>query len=1434
MATRPIANQTGSPRKATAPRKAAAPKAAADGQPRKARAPKKPASPPVRAYSTPASASLDNFDHWLSGSLDKLANGDVREIPLPLREFSTSERALAERLIAVREYLADYSDRIDTMARGEYDASWQVRNRYDAVGTSVQKMMRLMDDMTLVCQTIASGDTDTRVIVKGSDDKLGVALNSVIDTLRNATEQAEVIAMGDFRTEVRAKSNKDRLGLALYNMTRTLRDVSQYFDVLGSGDVSRRFEAKGDNDLLGLSLSKLSDTLRNASDQADELSAGDYRAEIVPRGPADRLGYALAKMTRSLRDTSSIVAQIANGNLSQKIEIKGEGDLLGQSINQLVETLRDTTQRVDQIAGGDLSAQIVPRSNSDALSLAIAKMGNKLREMSLDADARQRLGQWQNSLAEQMRGEFDLKTLGERVLDVLVECLDAQVAVIYISSGPKSMTQVASYAFIHPRDTSIDIDIDQGMLGQCCTERRVRVIDAVPPGYLAVGSALGETAPHQLLLVPLVYQDQLYGAIEVATLGAFSPQHLALIDSMRESLALTISMTRSRERMSELLQESQAQSAELQAQQTRQKELRTTNQEMEEQTRMLKDSEELLKQQAGELQETNEELEEQTRMLKDSEELLKQQAGELQGSNEELEEQTRMLKGSEELLKQQAGELQGSNEELEEQTRMLKNSEERLKQQTEELQTTNEELEEKTAYLEKQRADILQKNIILDATRLEVEEQAAQLEVTSRYKSEFLANMSHELRTPLNSMLLLSRSLEENDEGNLTSEQQESLHVIHSGGHDLLNLINEILDLSKVEAGKMSLIYDELAIDSLYTRLRDLFTPVALQHKLELCFEQEEGVEGTLYTDGQRVEQVLKNLLSNAFKFTESGSVRVRVIKPPTDIHFRVPGLTATSCIGFAVQDTGIGIGEDQQKVVFEAFQQADGSTSRRYGGTGLGLTISRELTKLLGGELRLSSKEGVGSTFTLYVPLRPPEQQGSVAIQDAIQADASSPSFSFDAPATGLDALPQGLGSTKPAGAKQSGAKSGRPGAVDDDRAQIKQGERSILVIEDDDDFGKIVLGLAAKKGFKGLQALTGNDGLALARQYRPSAIILDLGLPDISGETVLEQLKYNLNTRHIPVHVVSARDKDPARLFKGSLGYLRKPVSKDELLKIFTQVERLIDSPLREVLLIEDDPGSQVSISRLLKNKQLKMQAAATAEIGLEALKARRYDLIILDLTLPGMSGQQFLKALHEEMGEHSPPVVVYTGKELSPQEYQDLRAYTDALVIKGVHSPERLLDEVTLFLHTLESNLSPSQRKMIHLLHDGAATLQGKRVLLVDDDIRNTFALSSVLRKNGLDVTMADDGKLALEKLATEPAFDLVLMDIMMPVMDGYEAMQKIRAQKIFAKLPIIALTAQAMNDDRQKCIQAGASDYLPKPVEMDRLLSMMRLWLFERPH
>ncbi len=768
-------------------------------------------------------------------------------------------------------------------------------------------------------------------------------------------------------------------------------------------------------------------------------------------------------------------------------------------------------------------------------------------------------------------------------------------------------------------------------------------------------------------------------------------------------------------------------------------------------------------------------------------------------------------------LESQQEELKAANEELEEQTQALRRSEEELKAQSEELQATNEELEEKSEYLSRQKADIEKKNKDLEIAGREIEEKARDLELASKYKSEFLANMSHELRTPLNSLLILAKSLTGNEEGNLTDEQVESAKVIHEGGKDLLSLINEILDLSKVEAGKLDVHFEDIKLDSIASHIQTQFDPVADDKDLEFRIEIGGDVPGILKTDEQRVEQILKNLLSNAFKFTSEGSVTFSMHRPDQNVRFHRSGLSADRAVGISVIDTGIGIPRERQRVIFEAFHQADGSTSRRFGGTGLGLAISRELAKLLGGEIQLASRQGEGSTFTLYLPLEPQDTLGAARLRETAISDP---------PAGSSAEAEHHVVTNRPLTSASAGE------FLPDDREQIGRGDKTILIVEDDARFAAILVDLSHKRGYKCLVAGDGSSGLQLAFEYEPTGVILDLGLPDIDGLNVLSQLKHNLRTRHIPVHVISARDEGADSLQRGAVGHMTKPASAEDVDRAFSKIEGMLQANVRRVLVVEDDEVLRSSLVKLIDNKGVEITAVGTGEAACEKMTAEKFDGVILDLGLPDMTGFELLRRLRDRQGSEIPPVIVYTGRDLTREEHAELRKYTDRIVLKEADSEERVLDEVLLFLHSVESSLPADQQKVIRMLHDPDEVFKDRKVLLVDDDMRNTYALSKVLEKLGLNVLMADNGKLALEKLEEEPHIELVVMGIMMPVMDGFEAMRAIRAQPRFEGLPVIAITAKAMPEDRSKCLEAGANDYLTKPVDVEKLLSLMRVWLFKQ--
>ncbi len=754
---------------------------------------------------------------------------------------------------------------------------------------------------------------------------------------------------------------------------------------------------------------------------------------------------------------------------------------------------------------------------------------------------------------------------------------------------------------------------------------------------------------------------------------------------------------------------------------------------------------------------------------------------------------------SEELRQQQAA-LQQSNEELQSQS-------EELRSQQEELRQINEELEQRTRDLEKQQDEVNEKNRDLEKARATVQAKAEELELASKYKSEFLANMSHELRTPLNSLLILAQMLAENKNGNLDDKQVEYARTIYHSGGDLLNLINDILDLSKVEAGHIELQPEELDLSAITESMEQKFRHMAEQKDLEFNLNLAGNLPATVYMDEQRVKQIITNLLGNAFKFTRQGGVTLDISRPDPHTDLSRSGLNPAHALAFSVSDTGIGIPEEKQKVIFEAFQQADGAVNRKYGGTGLGLSISRQLTQLLGGEIQLHSVADQGSRFTVFLPER-------------VQAGTADPGTACK---TAARPAPPPVKNLPDESAGES------VNSMEDDRESLESEDKSILIIEDDRNFSSILLELGREKGFKCLVAEDGRDGLSMARRYKPGAIILDLGLPLVDGWTVMEKLKDNPETRHIPVHFVSGSDYsiDARRL--GAIGYSLKPVSMADLGEAFKKIESFLSQQVKNLLIVSDNQARQQAMEELVKETEAASILAHGRASAWKELNLRHFDCLVLDVDAEEGRAIELLDQLHDTHDLSRVPVIIYAERDLSEDEQRRVQKCTANVTVKEAHSDERLLDEVTLFLHQVEGKLPDEKQKLLHRARKREGVLEGKRVLLVDDDSRNVFALTAALEEKGMEVLTASNGREALQALNHHPDTDVILMDIMMPEMDGYEATRQIRAKQKYLKLPIIALTAKAMKGDKAKCIEAGANDYLSKPIEPARLISLLRVWL-----
>jgi CheY-like chemotaxis protein/signal transduction histidine kinase len=923
----------------------------------------------------------------------------------------------------------------------------------------------------------------------------------------------------------------------------------------------------------------------------------------------------------------------------------------------------------------------------------------------------------QSELAQQGIGQLALPRLSSALLQFMARYLDAVVGALYLRNPDGSFRRVASYGFSAAwEQREQQLKPAESLVAQAALERRLIRLDRVPADYIQVASGLGAGTPASVMLAPLDNDGEINGVIELGLLRPIAQRDIDFLTLVKGNIGNAIDASSSRQRLQEVLVETQQLNEELQVQQ---EELRTANEELEEQSRVLEESQASLENQKAELEQTNEQLAEQGQVLD-------------------------------------------------------------------------------------------QKNAALGKAQQDLEERAGQLERASQYKSQFLANMSHELRTPLNSSLILAKLLSENAPGNLNEEQVRFANTIYSAGNDLLNLINDILDISKVEAGKLDLVPEQLPLRHLVEGMAMVFEPLAQQKKLAFQVQIADDLAPHVVTDRQRLEQILKNLLSNALKFTSSGQIVLSAQAAGAD------------AVSFSVHDTGIGIRAEDQQAIFNAFQQADGTTSRKYGGTGLGLSISRDLAQLLGGAISLTSEPGKGSCFTLTLPL-------------AWTAPAPGPrAGSASAPATAPAAAPPVLTPAPPVpvpAAPPPAAQRVRAFADDRDLIGTDGGARRrlVLVVEDDAPFARILYELAHEKQYRCLVAFDADEGLALAREFRPDAVLLDIRLPDRSGLSVLQLLKDDAQTRHIPVHVVSGSDNGEAALHLGAIGFALKPTTREQLMEVFRRIETKLTQKIKRVLLVEDDDRQRDSVVQLIADDDVDIVAVGSGEEALALLRTTVYDCMIIDLKLPDMQGNELLQRMAGESLAAFPPVIVYTGRNLSRAEEADLHKYSRSIIIKGARSPERLLDEVTLFLHKVEADLSSERQRMLKTVRSRDRVFEGRRILLVDDDVRNIFALTSALEQKGVLVEVARNGFEALEKMDAVAYIDLVLMDVMMPGMDGLEATRRIRADARFARLPIIAITAKAMKDDQEQCLAAGASDYLAKPIDLSRLYSLLRVWM-----
>jgi hypothetical protein len=1295
----------------------------------------------------------------------------------------------------------------------------------DNVNFMAENLTSQVRNIAEVTTAVARGDLSRTITVdvKGEILELKNTINTMVDQLSSFASEVTRVArevgtdgkLGGQATVKGVggvwKDLTDNVNTLASNLTVQLRDVSKVATAIAKGDLTQKITVDVRGELLQIKhvvntmLDQLTAFASEVTRVAREVgSDGKLGGQAVVKGAAgtwkdltDNVNFMANNLTNQVRGIARVVTDVANGNLRRKLALdaKGEIEQLAATINGMIDTLATFADQVTTVARevgveGRLGGQarvpgaagtwrdLVDNVNQLAANLttqvrAIADVATAVTKgdlsRSIDVDALGEVASLKDNINEMIRNlretteknnaqdwlktnlaKFTRLLQGQRDLVTMSRTILSELAPVV----------EAQHGVFYVNEGNGEPDL-RLLASYAYTERK----------HLANRFKAGEGLVGQCALerVPIVVADVPDDYVQISSgLGEARPLSIVVLPVQFEGDIKAVIELASFHRFSEI-------------------QLSFLNQ---------------LTESIGIVLNTIAAMTRTEELLKQSQSLtneLTTRQGELSETNARLEQQARSLQSSEERLRQQQDELQQTNEELE--------------QQQQELQQTNEELEEKAELLAQQNQEVEDKNREIELARTALEEKAEQLALTSKYKSEFLANMSHELRTPLNSLLILSKLLSENAEDNLRPRQVEFATAIHSSGSDLLGLIDEILDLAKIESGAMHATIQPLLMSDLRDQLERTFLQLATAKGLDFQIAIASDVPPAIDTDTHWLQRILKNLLSNAFKFTEKGSVALEISLArgwtPNDPQLAI----ARDAVAFCVIDTGIGIPREKHQVIFEAFQQADGTTSRKFGGTGLGLSISRELARQLGGEIQLTSVVGKGSTFVLYLPQGPEALAG-------IQPDwpASLPAEVNGAFRYMRQASARTVADEEP------------ELEMADDRGVISAEDKVVLIVEDDKRFAPTLLEVAHQKGFRGIVTSRGDTAVSLARRHRPDAITLDIQLEETDGWRVLDRLKHDPATRHIPVHIISVVDERQRALRQGAFAHLTKPVTPDALDRAFTDIRAFIERRVKNLLVVEDDEIERSSIVELIGNHDVQVTAVGTGQEALEAVEREPFDCMVLDLGLSDMSGFELLENLHKRGRLAQLPVIVYTGKELSKREEAKLRRVAKTIIVKDVKSPDRLLDETALFLHRIQENLPEAKRRMLERLRHADPALAGRTVLIVDDDLRNTFALASALEQYQMLVVPAETGKDGIEILKTRPGIDVVLMDVMMPEMDGHEATRAIRALPQFERLPIIALTAKAMKGDRDLCIEAGASDYITKPVDTDQLISLLRVWLY----
>ena len=1174
-------------------------------------------------------------------------------------------------------------------------ASGTWKDLTDNVNFMASNLTGQVRNIAEVTTAVARGDLSKKITVdvKGEILELKNTINVMVDQLSSFASEVTRVARevgtegklgGQAQVEGAAgtwKDLTDNVNFMAANLTAQVRGIAGVVTAVANGDLKKKLTvaARGEIAALANTINEMTDTLAVFADQATTVARevgveGKLGGQASVPGAAgtwkdltENLNRMAATLTTQVRAIAEVATAVTRGDLSRSIQVEARGEVadLKDNINEMIRNLKETTQK---------------NAQQDWLKTNLARFTRLLQ------------------------GQRDLSAVTTLILSELAPLVHAHHGVFYMMDSQESdarLRMIASYGYRSSRKLPTSFLPGEGLVGQCAVEKQRVWLTNVPRDYIQISSGLGAAPPTNIVVLPILFEQQVKAVIEIASLERFTETHLSFLDQLMESIGVVLNTIEANSRTESLLTQSQS--------------------------------------------------------------------------------------------------------------------------LAQELQQTNLELAEKARLLSEQNIEVERKNREVEQAKLALEEKATQLALSSKYKSEFLANMSHELRTPLNSLLILAQQLSDNPEGNLSERQVEYARTIYGAGSDLLTLINDILDLSKIESGTVTLEVSEYRFRTLSGYVERTFRHMAEAKQLNFSVELAADLPVALMTDTTRLQQILKNLLSNAFKFTSRGKVSLAIGRAASGWTPEHPNLNqADAVLAFSVSDTGVGIPADKLQLIFEAFQQADGSTARKYGGTGLGLSISRELARLLGGEIRVESELGTGSTFTLYLPYN----RSGFVNYESLPPAGQEPRFhpvvvQAPRPVLRSDALHAVEQETETLETTHE--------ATSDDRALIAPGDPSVLIVEDDARFAAILLEQAREKNFKGIVTRSGDAALTLARDYLPAAILLDIDLPDIDGFTVLDRLKRDPGTRHIPVHVITSLKERERALCQGAISYLHKPVSRERLQEEFLRIQHFLVRGKRSLLVVEDDAMQREAIVNLVGTGDLHIVAVGTGREALEALQSSHFDCMVLDLSLPDIDGFTLLDRIGDDITLRDLPVVVYTAKELNRKEVTRLKRIAKTIVIKDARSPERLLDETALFLHRATTSLPELQRRMLEDIQEADFGLAGRKVLIVDDDLRNIFALSSVLERQQMKVLFAENGKDGIEVLEKDPSIEIVLMDIMMPEMDGYDTMRAIRAIPKFKSLPIITLTAKAMKGDRDKCLAAGASDYITKPVDVAQLLSLMRVWL-----